>query len=446
MNRVIVFGALFILILAACSQTGDVTPPPSMADYQAEGQAAGQWEELPASASILPEADMSLATEEVGTDKSSQGEAKVDEAAGALAIVIRGQVANDSAGGSIPENLTISLHGFNNQVEVISQTTKTDEHGRFLFSDVYAEPGLLFFVTTKYKNVIYRSTMGYCDEGLSLIDLPLTIYETTEDASAIQVESLHLLFDFPPDGTVQIVEMWVLSNLSDRAVVASLDNPVVDVMLPDGAIGLSFEEGVLGDRFSLTESGFADTAPLQPGREVSELVFSFFLPYRRGLDLIQRMQYPANAVIVLIPDSGPEVQGAGIEDQGVMRVSGIAFRHYRLDAINREENLEITLSGSAPGESAGLLASSPPEVVIGVLAMISALGLAAKWIFLRDRFRSPKEEKIGTAIKEDLNLDLKAVIQQMADLDSAYDAGQVSGAMYKKRRMALKQQAVRLMQ
>jgi hypothetical protein len=240
--------------------------------------------------------------------------------------------------------------------------------------------------------------------------------------------------------------MWVLSNLSDRAVVASLDNPVVDVMLPDGAIGLSFEEGVLGDRFSLTESGFADTAPLQPGREVSELVFSFFLPYRRGLDLIQRMQYPANAVIVLIPDSGPEVQGAGIEDQGVMRVSGIAFRHYRLDAINREENLEITLSGSAPGESAGLLASSPPEVVIGVLAMISALGLAAKWIFLRDRFRSPKEEKIGTAIKEDLNLDLKAVIQQMADLDSAYDAGQVSGAMYKKRRMALKQQAVRLMQ
>jgi hypothetical protein len=441
-----VLGALFILILAACSQMGDVTPPPSLGDYQPGGQAAGQWEELPVSASISPEAEMSLATEEVRSDKSSQGEAKADKAAGARTIVIRGQAANDSTSGSIPENLVISLHGFNNQVEVINRITKTDEYGRFIFSDVYAEPGLLFFVTTKYMNVIYRSTMAHFDEGLSLMDLSLTIYETTEDASAIQVESLHLLFDFPPDGTVQIVEMWVLSNLSDRTVVASMDNPVVDVMLPDGAIGLSFEEGVLGDRFYLTESGFADTAPLQPGREVSELVFSFFLPYRRGLDLIQRMQYPVNTVIVLIPDSGPEVQGAGIEDQGVMRVSSIAFRHYRLDAINRDANLEITLSGSAPGESGGILASSPLEVVIGVLAMISALGLAAKWVFLRDRFYSPKEEEEGTAVKEDLNLDLEAVIQQMADLDSAYDAGQVSGAMYIKRRIALKQQAVCLMQ
>ena len=99
---------------------------------------------------------------------------------------IRGQVVNGTAGIDIPGDLSVLMliTDADGQLSGTGQTSP-DSAGRFAFENVLVQDGATYTVSVDYQGVFYGTSM-FSD---SLADeLLLTIYETTRDASVIEVE------------------------------------------------------------------------------------------------------------------------------------------------------------------------------------------------------------------------------------------------------------------
>lgn len=344
--------------------------------------------------------------------------------------VVHGTIRNASESGVVPMDLEITLHGLDGQQEVIAETTLVGHDSEYLFEDLEIVPGRLFFVTFLYKGVAYQSTMAHLTQSETMLELPVTIYETTNDANQVSVDRLHLLFEFPNQGVIRVVEMWVLSNRSDRMLVSQDGGAVVQISLPLGATDLRFEQGA-EDSFSLTEHGFAYISPLMPGMDVEQLNFSFDMPYEGQLAFRQVVSYPVEAVVVLLPEDGVKVQGDGLQDQSdLSTVEGMDG--YTIGPLSAGDILALNLSGRPTLESED---SSLSNVAIGVGALGVALIVVGLWwcqvrggggILARVRGKS----------------DYQALLRAIAALDNDFEAGEISEVKYRRRRERLKRQAL----
>lgn len=344
--------------------------------------------------------------------------------------VVHGTIRNASESGVVPIDLEITLHGLDGQQEVIAETTLVGHDSEYLFEDLEIVPGRLFFVTFLYKGVAYQSTMAHLTQSETMLELPVTIYETTNDANQVSVDRLHLLFEFPNQGVIRVVEMWVLSNRSDRMLVSQDGGAVVQISLPLGATDLRFEQGA-EDSFSLTEHGFAYISPLMPGMDVEQLNFSFDMPYEGQLAFRQVVSYPVEAVVVLLPEDGVKVQGDGLQDQSdLSTVEGMDG--YTIGPLSAGDILALNLSGRPTLESED---SSLSNVAIGVGALGGALIVAGLWWY---------QVRGGGGILARVRgkSDYQALLRAIAALDNDFEAGEISEVKYRRRRERLKRQAL----
>jgi hypothetical protein len=400
---------LLAILLAGCSLAGDITPPPALATAQA-GETLPPATRAPTEPPETPAATLSVTTvpAEPGT--------------------IRGVVANGTPGGPAPAGIEVRLSGFDGDQEEFQQTTVTAADGSFVFSDVPVVTGRIYGVTASYGDVLYYSEGAHLIEGEAAPELPVTVYEATSDTDALSVERLHVLFDFPAANQVQVVELWVLSNSGDRTVVAESGRAVVEVALPEGATGLAFEDNSVADRYLQTADGFGDTEPILPGQGMSQFIFSYWLPYDGGLTFSRRSDYPVNAVVVLLPQNGIRAEGAGLRDLGVQDVGGEAVQAFEGGAIAAGQALEVKLSGRPAGaEAASTINWNNLGVGLGLLVVL--LAGAGAWWFRRSR-AAPEGQADPT----------ESLLDAIAELDEALEAGRIEATEHHRRREALKRE------
>ncbi len=239
----------------------------------------------------------------------------------------------------------------------------------------------------------------------------------------MRIGRLHLLLEFPGEGVLQVVELWLLSNISDRTVVDPQGAILVD--LPAGAGGLSLDGGAVGDRFDLTETGFRDRRELIPGENTGELVFSYSLAYDGSLDFVRPVGYPVEAVVVLAPDGGPALTGEGLIDMGVREVGGTALHNYGLGSLGAGEAIALTLRGRA------FRSQTTPEllpIALGAGALLAALvGVALLW-------RGPRRKPAPVSAPTDED---GTVLWAIASLDNEFDQGRIEAEVYRERRREL---------
>ena len=323
-----------------------------------------------------------------------------------------GRISNGSAGGVLPANLGVSLFAYDGDNQVVNETATLGSDGRYAFEGLEYAPGRLFFTSVVHDGLTYRSDVVHGASDGSALDLPITIYETTNDLSVLRVERLHLIFDFPAEGILSVLELWVLANDSDRVLTTPLQ-----VALPEGASNLTFENGSLGGRFEITRDGFVDLEPIPPGAGTDHLVFGFNLPISQSTQFDQLMRHPVDAVTVLTPADGPRV--TGLQDRGLQDFGGLSMQSYEHGSLPAGGRLSF-------GVSASPTASSPPvAAIVGAGALIlAALASARFWIGAR---RSPQEQDWVEAI---------------ARLDDEYEAGELSEEDWRRQREPLKRQAL----
>jgi mono/diheme cytochrome c family protein len=90
--------------------------------------------------------------------------------------------------------------------------------------------------------------------GLPMPTLDLSKTELTSDISGLVADRLHVIFEFPQPGMMQVAEVVIITNTQNKMVTpAKTGQAVLNYDLPQGAVNLQFQDGTLGDRFIQTD-------------------------------------------------------------------------------------------------------------------------------------------------------------------------------------------------
>lgn len=387
----------------------------------------------------------------LGWSESPGTEAALEPAA----VRVVGQIDNGTAGATVPADLEVTVLGFDGEQQVVEQVVSADSQGQFRLDRVEAAPGRLFFATIDYQDVVYRSEVAHAPADGGPLELPLTIYETTSDLSALRVERLHLLIDFPQPGLMRVLQLWVVGNTSDRVLA-----PALQVALPTGATNLAFEEDPQGDRFELVENGFIDHEPVPPGSAIDQLAFGFDLAIEGSTEFSQLMQHPVDAVTILVPADGPPL--AGLIDDGLRDLGGLSMHTYSAGVLEVGDSLSFRVSGSR------LNTGQVPAILVGAAALLAA-GFVAFRAWVRpaaeqqnaERSESARRGPTGTGRRDDGWLgpgagkpqaaapeeqdaaaETQALLRAIAQLDAEHEAGSLSDDEWQRRRVKLKRLAL----
>jgi hypothetical protein len=384
-------------------------------------------------------------TSETSTSEIPSGSGTPVAEAAPTSGVISGSVVNLS-GGEVPSDLEVTLRGYDDMSQVITQTAIIKPDGKYVFEDVEMPDGRAFLVTVDYDGTTYGSDIAIAQPDMSLPDLAVAIYETATDASMLSVDRLHLFFEFVDEKTLRVIELYILSNPTNRTVVpAGEGQPTVRFSLPEGAANLEIQDGALGERFVQTEDGFGDTMPIRPGAGKYELLFAYEMPYERKLELVQRMSLPVNAVVILAPENGIDINGEGLVDAGTRDVQGAQYRLYNGESIPAGSDLRVSVSGRSADSNLALVSGSNTSLVVGLGAFGAALVLAGVWLYRRSRSPSIDDDENGMQdeIAEDevehVSESKETLMDAIIALDDLYQAGQLPESAYLQRRATLKE-------
>lgn len=387
------------------------------------------------------EVQNSLTEENESPAVAQPEEAESGSEAEKVRLPIQGQVINGS-GGQVPAGLTVELAGYDGMEQVFSAKTEVDADGTYTFPEVEIVPGRAFVVSVNFQGFTFNSDVFHnLGEPLNgPIELPVTVYEATSDLSALKADRLHVFFDFTNPDSVQVAELFLLNNTGDTVIAAEAEGqPVVSYELPEGATNLQFESGVIGERFVLTDRGFADTQPILPGAG-TQILFAYDLPLSRKTTVRIPINLPVDAAIVMLPQGTMTLQSAQLQPMGQRQIQGVTLDLFTTTGLQPGSTLEMTLSGrmSSP---LNLQTGQTGTLIAGLAALLAVAGGGVYWYIRQQKTsKTSEDEKIESS--EDSP---EALMDAIIALDDQFKAGQLSEETYQQRRAELKERLRALM-
>ncbi|PKN95346.1 MAG: hypothetical protein CVU44_01305 [Chloroflexi bacterium HGW-Chloroflexi-6] len=413
-----------------------------------------------------PEPDTATETDPPAEGSLDPAAPTETEEAAAPGGQVSGQISS-GVGGDLPSGLKVTLHGFDHSgdgsfSETVTVEASVGADGSYLFEGVDMPEGRAFYVSLDYAGTEYSSDAAFVQDGLNTFDLPIQVYETTTDPSVLEISQAHVLLDFTTPDVVTVIHFLVISNLGEQTVIAAGEGqPVVNFSLPQGYTNLKFEDGVIGERFLLTDGGFGDTVNVVPGEGQYQLVFAYDLPYTApsgvsalfgggATDLDLPLTFKATSVTLLVPE-GVTASGEGFTDSGLQSMgSGANFQMYTSGALEAGQNLVFKISGS-PKAAATVdeTTGGNQNIVIGVGALGLVLLLVGAYMFWRDRRpeiadAADDEDDLDEAEDDEPELDEDEILDAIVALDDQFKSGNIAEAAYRERRAELKAQLKKL--
>ena len=406
------YAAFLAILITSCSLAGDLTPP-----IASQPVAISSSEPDPAAGVIVsPSPDVQPKLVETELEP--------------LPRTIRGQVLNRSADSSIADGLQATLHAFAGELEVLTEHSALDENGEFVFTDIKISADQTIVVTVEYQGVLYGTQFVHSAPQEDHF-LTLDIFQSTTDLTNVVVDRLHIIFSEPAAGILEVTELWIVSNRGDETVANLAGEGVFEVILPKGASNLLFERGSIGDRFQIGDSGFVDRIPLRPGEQNHEIVFSFEMAYDEQLEFSQQVQFPVEAIVLLSPESGPELAGTDVQDLGIQELNGVTFHNYNTPPLNPGDKLTATVKANTSSQSPPTV---PTDLLLGGFALAAALFVAGFWWSRLDKKSvGARPQRVAPILSSQ-----DPLLQRIADLDDAFADGEIKENDYLERRAALK--------
>jgi hypothetical protein len=310
----------------------------------------------------------------------------------------------------------------------------------FRFTELPTDASLTFAARTEYpQGVPNDSAFVSFEPGKSELNLPLSVYETTSDPSGVRADRVHFIIDVG-SGQAQVAEVMVFSLDGNRTFVGD-GTGVLRFTLPAGAPGLTIDGDTQDGRYQVTADGFVDRLPLTPGQSTRQVLYRYTLPYTGDkLDFTRTLPYPATAVNALVTDVGEKVSSSNqLLNQGVRQTQQGNF--YNLVGQNLPAGQPVTiqmtgLTAAAAAASAGTASATGGGTATGRILLWVLVGLAATGAALLvalPLLRRRGTQATGAATRDE-------VVDALARLDMAHEAGELSDSTYRDERMRLKAQ------
>ena len=405
--------------------------PPEMPAFSNSLQPA----EIHAAAAYLRSFSQAPATE-VKTASTAE-EPPGSTPAASSSIVISGKIVH-AAGKTLPPGLKVMLQLYENMKPVTEAETETQTDGSFAFPQVERVSGQFLVVSAVYQDMQFFSDVvpvADLPKG-EAVNLPVTVYDTTTDTSALSVERAHVFLNFEEPGKLQVVEMLNINNPHPVVVTAKEGQAVLQYKLPPGAGSLQFQDGVLGERYLQTEDGFGDTASIPPAPNPHQILFAYEVPYENNKTTLQiTFPLPVQSLLLAAPVNGVRIKSDQLNDGGQRDVQGMQIQLYQSGSLTASQPLDIAISGW-PSSSSSILPGSTGSLLFGAGVFVLVIAVAGIFLFRHQRTRQSTAAMTEENFAEEEAPE--ALLDAILALEDRYQAGELPEEVYHERRAALK--------
>jgi hypothetical protein len=346
---------------------------------------------------------------------------------------VSGKITNATAASSVPPALTISLFVRDQTgatVQKLDSVTQADGSYRFEAVPMVAE--YEYVTAVVYRDQVFSSSFIKGDPTTAALDLPIQIYELTEDLSVLTISGTVAQVSVVGE-TLEVRQVVRFRNSSDRLFTttsATGDGRFASVLvtLPPGAQVVNFDNPA---RYIVSQQDFTvlDTTPVLPGND-HLVVVVYVLPYDGSPALIeQAMNYPFDGEArLLVSGDGLQVKSEQLPSLGNETVGEKAYRAFGGTLqLQPGEIIGYELSGGAAAQSSDNATSSNSLlVVLTALIGLVLVGLGVA-LYMRGRQRQ--------TINPDQLID--ALVQQIEGLDRQHAAGTVAHDLWQRQRATL---------
>jgi hypothetical protein len=338
---------------------------------------------------------------------------------------VSGRLVMGTSGAALPSDLVLSL------VEVPTvkggQVARSQlpvaPGGSFNFE---AAPGKKYVVGTIYQGVTYAAVVDDSKTG-SVVTLEIKLFETTKDVSVVSIVSDTTTAIDGKDGALDILQLQVFENRSDRTFVGTEgDSRVLKLPVPEGAfdVAAATEDNPMG----LAQDGgvLAATSPLLPGQTSIAYVYRVRAP-RTGWQLRREFYYPTRRADILLGadlmvKAAPDFKFAERKTLGGRTYSRHRGGPFQPGAVLGADI--VFANGGTGGLWWGL------AVALGLVAAGTGGGL---WLRRSSR-RKAAEGPAGPSQPRAQDRVRRSLVEEIADLDERFDQGAVEEAAYQSER------------
>jgi len=379
---------------------------------------------------------------------------------GTIPVQIVNGTANADPSGLA--GLEVTLHRFFNDESLGTVTSVSDSEGHVQFEGLPTGADYRYAVVVPYQGVEYGSELASFPEASTALPLTVSVYDTTDSDEAIRMLRTHLIFDYVGEG-FRVAEMIIIGNDSDRTFVSvqeggghGVRSGGLEFALPEGAMGLTFEDNRVEESVVRIEGGFLDTLPVPPGGR--QLLLSYALAtdgpaYR----FARRITYPTERINVLVSDVGAEVHSdLLVEQEPVTAGAGQRYLHLagqdltpgtefviNFEKLPRGRGLPRALPSSESREARALPRQGLDMNLLrwaGIFLAAAGLGFATLgYPMLRERWASDPTRQAA-----ELERARQSLIQTIARLDDRFEAGEIPEAEYQRQRARHKEQLIQV--
>ncbi len=398
-------------------------------------------------------------------------------------LVVRGHLVQGTADGEvIPAGLPMQLYVLDVHGNLAGiYETESAEGGAYIFEDVARALGNIYLVQVNYDGVSQGAQIPAIEGTEETITQDVTVYERTTDSSTIAITWAQMLINYAPIEGFGL-EVWLrleLANTGDRIVtLPETAGPndwfaSVAVELPVGAFGIQPMQTEGSQRYDVELVDgvpiVKDTWPLRPG-QVHTITIAYYLPYEDGAVLDQAFSYPVVDGAVLLPNDTVELVSDQFDAEGEWRyrvMSGgvrvtelqpgeeinpdkdftLIKEHLLTRPLTADERMIFELVGRptrtitvmSPVNTSGSDNSNTLPLVLALLGVVVILVAVVLWFRQRGSVTPLRdapviddgwELPVASAGKDDL-------LRAIAELDEAYENGQMDEELYQERRELL---------
>ncbi len=361
---------------------------------------------------------------------------------------VRGTVINRNSGKAVNESLEVMLHILDlDYAEKDMKHAQSQPDGTFVFADVPFDANLQFGVMATFQGVTYFSDTVPADMNSRQVALEVPVYETTKDLASVQVDQMHVLFDFSTDG-LETKEIYIISNTGERTVKDVYDLgenkfATLQFPLPSDADYIFFKPDDQ-DRFVKQSGAFADTYPILPGDQTTQIMTSYLVPYSGKRIYTYTAPVNITRINFLLPDqAGISLKGAGLSDPEPMALQeGASYQVYSYSNLKAGKTVSVTLAGMPATASQANDRNKEKAIAMGTAFLGFALLGVGVWWWRRPEDPPAEEVENGDQSGEPTLDDL---IAEIARLDETYEQQGLSSEEYQRQRQDLMQRAKHLL-
>lgn len=355
---------------------------------------------------------------------------------------VTGAIINQNTGEVVAEQLDVMLHVLDqNYAEAGMLHGQSETDGTFFFAEAPFDADFQYAVMATFDGVTYFSDVVPVDMTSMQVSVQVPVYESTSDPTGVQVDQMHVLFNFEEDG-LETKEIYLLSNTGARTVkdVYKLDadkTATLEFPLPSDADFIFFKPDDQ-DRFVNLEGAFADTYPILPGNGSAQIMVSYLTPFSNGRTYAYTAPLKILSMNFLIDDeSNVTLQGQGLAGPERMTLEdGKSYLVYSHTNLGAGEKLQISFVGdSAFTKAKG--GSVPPLIASVAILGLTLMGYGFWW------WKKPGNVQNDDGQSDDAPLD--ELIREIAELDVKHEQGQLDLDEYQHTRKELMEKAKRLM-